>query len=131
MMATFPCPSPYKPNGVRTRKQLFGSKLKKTKTFMIFNPKTEGVIFFDIFDPPTPPPTPSKKCVSSGGAGVQGSLDQKTHCGMHLLDKIMILKGVKPTIQPLGVGYANRAKNTQNGGVRGVFPYIRACLALI
>ena len=27
-----------------------------------------------------------------------------------LLDKIMILEGVKQTIQPLGVGYANRPK---------------------
>ena len=45
---------------------------------------------------------------------------------MRLLDKIMILQGVKLTIQPLGVGYANRPKKAQNGGgVCGVFPYIR------
>ena len=37
----------------------------------------------------------------------------------------MILQGVKPTIQPLGVGYANRPKKAQNGGVCGVFPYMR------
>ena len=36
----------------------------------------------------------------------------------------MILQGVKLTIQPLGVGYANRPKKAQNGGVCGVFPYI-------
>ena len=27
----------------------------------------------------------------------------------------MILQGVKPTIQPLGVGYANRPKKAENG----------------
>ena len=36
----------------------------------------------------------------------------------------MILQGIKLTIQPLGVGYANRPKKAQNG-VCGVFPYIR------
>ena len=40
----------------------------------------------------------------------------KTHRGMRLLDKIMILQRVKPTNQPLGVGYANRPKKAQNGG---------------
>ena len=37
----------------------------------------------------------------------------------------MILQGVKLTIQPLGVGYANRPKKAQNGGVCGVLPHIR------
>ena len=37
----------------------------------------------------------------------------------------MILQGVKPTIQPLGVGYVNRPKKARNGGLCGVFPYIR------
>ena len=37
----------------------------------------------------------------------------------------MILQGVKLTIQPLGVGYANRPKKAKMGGVCGVFPYIR------
>ena len=37
----------------------------------------------------------------------------------------MILQGVKLTIQPLGVGYANRPKKAQKGGVCGVFPFIR------
>ena len=60
-----------------------------------------------------------------GGGGVWGGPDQKPHWGVRLLDKIMILQGVKLTIQPLGVGYANRAKNAQNGGVCGVIPYIR------
>ena len=36
----------------------------------------------------------------------------------------MILQGVKLTIQPLGVGYANSPKMAKMGGVGGVFPYI-------
>ena len=121
--------APYKPYGVGTRKHFFGSKSKKTKRFMIFDPKKGGVIFFDIFDPPPtpppPPPPPPKKWVSSGG-GLGGS-GPKTHWGMRLLDKIMILQGVKLTIQPLGVGYANRPK----WGGMWRFPHIYACLALI
>ena len=35
---------------------------------------------------------------------------------MHLLDKVMILQGVKQTIQPLEVGYANSPKKAQKGG---------------
>ena len=42
----------------------------------------------------------------------------------------MILQTVKPTIQPLGIGYANRPKKAQNGGYV-VFSHIYACLALI
>ena len=34
----------------------------------------------------------------------------------------MVLQGVKLTIPPLGVGYANRPKKAQNGGICGVFP---------
>ena len=71
----------------------------------------------------------SKKWVSSGG-GVLGGSGPKTHWGMRFLDKIMILQGVKLTIQPLGVGYANRPKNAPNGGYV-VFSRIYACLALI
>ena len=62
--------APYKPHGVGTRKHFFGSKSKKTKRVMIFDPKKGGVIFFDIFDPPPHPPPSlktSKKWVSSGG----------------------------------------------------------------
>ena len=84
--------APYKPHGVGTRKNFFGSKSKKTKRFMIFDPKKGGVIFFDIFDPPPHPPPPSlktsKKWVSSGG-GLGGS-GPKTHWGMRLLRKIVI-----------------------------------------
>ena len=72
---------------------------------MIFDPKKGGGHFSDIFDPP---PAPPKKWVSSGG-GLGGS-GPKTHWGMRFLDRIMILQGVELTIQPLGVGYANRPK---------------------
>ena len=125
-------PAPYKPHGVGTRKHFFGSKSKKTKRFMIFDPKKGGVHFFDIFDPPPHPPTPPSKPPKSGfevGGGGGGS-GPKTHWGMHLLDKIMILQGAKQTIQPLGVGYANRFKKAQNGGYVAFSP-ICACLALI
>ena len=85
---------------------------------MIFDPKKGG----SIFDHPPHPPPPthptslktSKKWVSSGGC--LGGSEPKTHWGMRLLDEIMILQGVKLTIQPLGVGYANRPKKAQNGG---------------
>ena len=76
--------------------------------------------------PSTPPPTSlktSEKWASTGGG--RGGSGPKTHWGMRLLDKIMILQGVKLTIQPLGVGYANRPKKAKMGGVCGVYPYIR------
>ena len=112
--------APYKPHGVGTRKNFFGSKSKKTKRFMIFDPKNGGVIFW------TPPPLPQnmKKVGFKWGGGLGGS-GPKTHWGMHLLDKIMILQGVKLTIQPLGVGYANRPKKAQMGGYVAFSPYIR------
>ena len=72
--------APYKPYGVGTRKHFFGSKSKKTKRFMIFDPKKGGVIFFDIFDPPhpTPPPLPQNlKKVGFKWGGVWGGPDQK------------------------------------------------------
>ena len=97
---------------------------------MIFDPKKGGVIFSTFLTPPPPPHPPphpslktSKKWVSSGGGA--GGSGPKTHWGMPLLDKIMILQGVKLTNQPLGVGYAHRPKKAKMGGVCGVFPYIR------
>ena len=42
----------------------------------------------------------------------------------------MILQKVELTIQPLGVGYANRPKKALNGGYV-VFSPIYACLVLI
>ena len=132
--------APYKPHGVGTRKQFFGSKSIKTKRFMIFDPKKgkihdfrpkKGGVDF-LTPPPAPPPSlkTSKKWVSSGrGWGGSGP---KAHWGMRLLDKIMILQGVKLIIQPLGVGYANGPKKAQNwGGGMWHFPHIYACLALI
>ena len=104
---------------------------------MILTPKKGGGgQFLDIFNPqpnllPLLPQKLQKKWVSSAG-GVGGS-GPKTHRGMCLLDKMMILQGVKKTIQPLEVGYMNSPKKAQKGGggVCGVFPYIRACVALI
>ena len=91
---------------------------------MIFDPNRAGGHFFNIFDPaPNNPLQTSKKWVSSGG-GLGGS-GPKTHWAMQLLDKIMILQGVKLTIHPLEVGYANSPKKVRNGGVCGIFPYIR------
>ena len=65
-------------------------------------------------DPPPTPPTllENLKKVGFKWGGLGGS-GPKTHWGMHLLDKIMILQGVKLTIQPLGVGYANRPKKAK------------------
>ena len=72
--------APYKPYGVGTRKHFFGSKSKKTKRFMIFDPKKGGVIFFDIFDPPPPLPLPENlkkvgfKWGGPGGVWTKNSL---------------------------------------------------------
>ena len=85
---------------------------------MIIDPKKGGSFFDTPPTPPPPPPPTSLKTSKSGfqvGGGLGGS-GPKTHWGMRLLDKIMILQGVKLTIQPLGVGYANRPKKAQNGG---------------
>ena len=69
--------APYKPYGVGTRKNFFGSKWKKTKRFMIFDPKKGGVIFSTFLTPPTPPPPhpPLKSGFQVGG--VWGGPDQK------------------------------------------------------
>ena len=91
-----------------------------------FRPKKRGGV---IFGPPPPNSLKtSKKWVSSGGD--LGGSAPKTHWGMLLLDKIMILQGVKPTIQPLGVGYANRPKKAKMGGYVAFSP-VCGCLALM
>ena len=92
---------------------------KKTKRFMISDTK-KGDHFFD----PAPPP-PQKMGFKWGSGQTKHSL------GDGFLDKMIILQGVKPTIQRFGVGYANRPKKAQNGGLCGIFPCIRAYLALI
>ena len=95
---------------------------------MIFGPKRGGVIFSAFLTPPPPHHLPQNlKKVGFKWGGSRGSAP-KTHWGMCLLDNITILQGVKQTIQPLELGHAKKA---QNGGVCGVFPDIRACLALI
>ena len=123
--------APYKPYGVGTRKHFFGSKSKKTKRFMIFDPKKVGVIFSTFLTPPHPHPPPplkgSKKWVSSGGSGGGRT---KNSLGDAFIGQIMILQGVKLTIQPLGVGYANSPKKAKMGGYVAFSP-IYACLALI
>ena len=110
----------------------FASKSKKTKRFMIFDPKKGGVIFLPAPPPPTTTPSPhplpqNLKNVGFKGGGLGGS-GPKTHWGMHLLDKTMILQGVKLTIQPLGVGYANRPKRPKRGGGYVAFYRVRDSL---
>ena len=104
---------------------------KKPKRFMISNIKRGGVHFSTFLTPPPHIPTPKKKGFQVRG-GKGGGSGPKTHWGMHLLDKIMVLQGVKPTIQPLGVGCMNEPKKAQNGGgLWGSFPHRWAFLALI
>ena len=105
----------------------FRLKVEKNQKIHDIRPKKGGDHFFD---PPNPPPSlkTSKQCFSS--EGVWGGSGPKIHWGMRLLDKIMILQGVKQTIQPLEVGYANRPKKAQKGGYV-VFSPIYACLGLI
>ena len=65
--------APYKPYGVGTRKHFFGSKSKKTKRFVIFDPKKGGGHFFDIFaPPPNPPPHPHPNPPLKSGFQVGG-----------------------------------------------------------
>ena len=61
--------APYKPHRVGTRKHFFGSKSKKTKRFMIFDPKKGGVIFSTFFDPPPFPQNLKKVGFKWGGLG--------------------------------------------------------------
>ena len=64
--------APYKPYGVGTRKHFFGSKSKKTKRFMIFDPKKGGVIFSTFLTPPHLPQNLKKVGFKWGGSrGVQ------------------------------------------------------------
>ena len=104
----------------------FSAENKKNHKIHDFRPKKRGGwSFSDTNPPPTPPSLKSSKKVGfKWGEGILG-VRTKTHWGMCLFDKIMILQGVKLTAQPLGVGYTNKPKNAQNGGVCGVFPYIR------
>ena len=101
---------------------------KKPKGSRLSTPKRGGS-FFDPA-PLTTTHLPQKlQKVGFKWGGSRGS-GPKTHWGMRLLDKIMILQGAKLTIQYLGVGYANRPKKAKMGWYV-VFSPIYACLALI
>ena len=89
--------------------KFFRLKIEKNQKTHDFRPNKNGGHFLT----PAPSLKSSKKWVSSGGGS--GGSRPKTHWGMRLLDKIMILQGVKLTIQPLGVGYANRPKRPKMG----------------
>ena len=102
---------------------------------MIFDPKKGGSFsstFLTPRHPPTPPPPPPPSKPQKSGFQVAGSgrVRPKTHWGMRLLDKIMILPVVKLTIQPLAVGYADRPKKAKMGRYVAFSP-IYACLTLI
>ena len=73
--------------------QAFSAQDRKKPKIHDFRPKKRRGHFFDIFDPPPPPSKPQKNGFQVGG-GLGGS-GPKTHRGMRLLDKIMILQGVK------------------------------------
>ena len=76
----------------------------------------------------------SKEWFSSGvgrGGGGGGVVTKKTLWGMCLLDKVMILQGVKLKIQPTEVGYNSRPKKAQNGGGYVAFSPTYASVALI
>ena len=88
---------------------------------MIFDPQTRGGQ-----SPPPPYLKTPKKWVQVGGS--KGVGNQKLIGGCVYWIKIMILQGVKLTIQPLGVGYANRPKKAQMGGMWRFTAYTRALL---
>ena len=112
----------------RDPETLFRLKIEKNQKIRDFRPKKRGGRFWT-----PPPPHPLLQNLQKVGfkwGGVWGGPGPKTHWGMRVLDKIMILQGVKPTIQPLGVGYANSPKKDKIGGYVAFSP-IYACLALI
>ena len=98
---------------------------------MIFHSKKRGGgHFFDIFDTRPHPPHLTENLKKVGFKW--GGPDQKLIGGCVCWTKkmIMILQKVKPTIQPLGVGYANSPKKAKMGAYVAFSP-IYACLALI
>ena len=85
--------------------------------------------------PPHPPPPPpplleNLKKVGFKWGGSRGVRTKNSLGDAFIGQKILILQGVKLTIQPLGVGYANRPKKAKMGGYVAFSP-IYACLALI
>ena len=119
--------APYKPHSVGIRKHFFSSKSKKNQKIRDFRPKKKGGSFFDPPPPPTHLPENLKKVGFKWG-GVWGGSGPKTHWGMCLLDKIIILQGVKITIQRLGVGYTNRPKKAKMGGYVAFSPIYLALI---
>ena len=80
---------------------------------------------FSTFLTPPPPHLPQNlKKVGFKWGGSRG-VWTKNSLGDAFIGQNNDFTGVKLTIQPLGVGYANSPKKAQNGGVCGVFPYIR------
>ena len=82
----------------------FSAQNQKNQKIHDFRPKKRRAHFFDIFDPPPPTLPQNLKKVGFKWGGVWGGCGPKTHWGMCFLGKLMILQGVKLTIQPLGVG---------------------------
>ena len=91
-------------------KTLFRLKIERNQKIHDFRPKKRGGHFLT---PPPPPSKPPKSGFQVGGG---------SHWGMHLLHKIMILQGVKLTIQPHGVGYANSPQKGPKWGGMWCFP---------
>ena len=117
-MSTCPTPPYTNPMESGPKKTFLAQNRKKPKDSWFSTQKKGGSFFL------TPPLPQNLKKVGFkwGGLGGGGGSGPKTHWGMRLLDKIMILQGVKQTIQPLGVGYANRPKKAQNGGYLAFSP---------
>ena len=95
---------PHKPYVAGTQKQFFSSKSKKAKRFVIFDPKKGGAIF-STSPPPSPPPPPSKTGIQVGG--VWGGCPTQNSLGDAFIGpNKRFLRAVKPTFQPVGLGYA-------------------------
>ena len=90
------CPTPPHANPMESGpgNSFSAQNREKTKRFLIFNPKKGGGHFFDIPPPPTSLRILKKLSFKWDGLGESGP---KTPWGMRLLDKILILQGVKPT----------------------------------
>ena len=97
-----------------------------------FSTQKKGGSFFDPpTTPPPPPPQPPSKPQKSGfqmGGGGSGGVRTKNSLGDVLIGQNNDFQGVKLTIQPLVVGYANRPKKAQNGGYVAFFPIYLALI---
>ena len=75
---------------------LYKTNLGLLMANLVFSTQQKGVPFFD-----TPPPEKGVFHQGRGVGGRGGDSRPKTHWGVHLLDKIVILQGVQLAI-PLG-----------------------------